>query len=134
MKILKLMSGAEFLLEDDEAENVAREFGQGTTMMRLRAGDYVNLKSIEFIGEPPLIPFWNGYPLLKDGRSFMYEGRRWPVEPNEIKNIEYKPDPKYVALKQALVEKMKMLSDGQRNLAIEEVAADERRAKRGGGR
>ena len=94
MKIIKLFSGLEFLVEDDEAENVARNY-KSKTLIKLRSGDYIASSGIEAITESETEAFWSGYPLSKDGKSFMRDGERIYLESQHLKEIEYKPHSKY---------------------------------------
>ena len=125
MKIIKLFSGLEFLVEDNEAENVAKNY-KSKTLLRLKSGDYIASSGIEAITEQDLVPYWDGYILEKSGRSFMRDGQRIFLETKDFKEIEYKPHPKYEAMKEKLSDKFKMLSDKSRSEASEEVAREER--------
>ena len=126
MKIIKLFSGLEFLVENDEAENVARNY-KAKTLLRLKSGDYIASSGIEAITEVEIVPYWNGYPLSKDCKSFMRDGQRIYLESESFNEIEYRPHPKYEAIKKALMDKMKMLPDNQRAEASEETAKEERK-------
>jgi len=107
MKILKMMSGIEFLLEDVEAENIARIFGQ-QKLVKLRSGEYVNTASIEVIKDIDTVPYWDGYMLEPDGRSFIRDGVKVKMETDTFSEIEYKPHPKYLAMKKQLDKKLSM--------------------------
>ncbi len=107
MKILRTFSGQEFVLEDDEAENIikVKNTGNGKAFIGLRCGAYVDAAAIESISEIPLIPFSrDGHRLSKDGRSFVRDGQRVYVE--DLEGIQYLPDPKYKNI-------AKQLSDGK---------------------
>jgi hypothetical protein len=104
-KVLITFSGREHIITDEEAEGLAMAFGSGS-LVKLRSGAYVNPSSIEYIGPPPKIPCWQGYPLNKDGRSFWREGALVKLDPDNFNEIEYLPDPKY---KRAMVDANKLL-------------------------
>ncbi len=91
MKILTMFSGREYILEDDEAEIVDVAFSKELPV-RLRSGDLINTKGMESLGNPPIVPFYDGYPMF-DGKSFMRDGERIYV--CDWSNVEYKPDPHY---------------------------------------
>ncbi len=128
MKIIKMFSKSEFLVEDDEAENVAANYGKGGLIL-LRSGNYISTAGIESIADPETVPFWKDYLLEKGGRSFIRDGQRINLEAQNFKEIEYKPHPKYEAMRKALIEKTKMISDGQRTEIGEEIAKIERKNK-----
>lgn len=104
MKTLTTFSGREYILEDDEAENIKKVF-KPNTLLSLRSGEAVNSSAIEAIGDPELVPYWDGYKLDKNGSSFMRDGQRIFLETQDYKNIEYKPHPKYEVMKKMLIEK-----------------------------
>lgn len=131
MKIIKLFSGLEFLVENDEAENVARNY-KAKTLLRLKSGDYIASSGIEAITEVEIVPYWNGYLLEKSARSFMREGQRINLTAENFSEVEYKPHPKYEAMKKALIGKMKMLPDSQRSEASEEAEERKQNARMAG--
>jgi hypothetical protein len=92
MKLITMFSKREYVVNDDEADNVAIA-SQKDGMIKLRSGDYINPKAIESIGEPAEIAFYKGYLVNKDGRTFTRDGQRITIESPE--NIKYLPDPKY---------------------------------------
>lgn len=96
MKIITMFSKKEYLVEDDEAENVAKSYNSNQ-LLRLRSGELINPRGIESIGSPDAIPCWNGYPLNPDGKSFMRDGERIYLEPHNFKEVRYKLHPKYDA-------------------------------------
>jgi hypothetical protein len=95
MKVLKLVSGREYLLEDDEAEYLIKTIEQGLKFIRLSNGDFMACSSISVIGEPEKLATWSGYPLNKDGRTFQREGKRIYLEKDNFKDIEYLDNPVY---------------------------------------
>ena len=97
-KILRTFSGNEWLLENDEAENVIAVKKKGVkAFLQLRCGAYVDTSAIESIGGVPVIAHSaSGKPLSKDGRWFVEDGKRVYVE--NFAGIQYLPDPKYTAL------------------------------------
>jgi len=102
MKILRTFSGKEFILEDDEAENVIAVKNSGKkAFLQLRSGEYVDTSAIEAITKIPLIPVWNnGRFLSKDGRSFIRDGTRIYIERIETfkDNVLFEEDPRYTEL------------------------------------
>lgn len=112
MKLLKTFSGQEFVLEDEEAENVVKiKSADKKAFLELRCGSFVDTSAIETIGEIPLIAYSSsGCPLSKDGRSYMREGSRVWVE--DFGGIIYKPDPKYKKMldAQLSVDEQKLLN------------------------
>ena|SRR3990167_11332929 len=105
MKIIKIIGG-EFVLEDDEAENVEKTVlvSGGKGFMKLRCGAFINITAIQVIMDIPLIAYsQGGYPLEKNGRSFIRDGVRVMVE--DLDTIQYLPDPKYKNIKGYLSEK-----------------------------
>ena len=113
MKILKLFSGQEYILKDDEAINVVSiKQSNNKAFLKLRCGAYVDTSAIESISDIPLIPHSrDGYPLSKDGRSFIRDGNRIYVE--DFSAIQYLPDPKYenIPLSQFQIEEPKKQID-----------------------
>src|SRR3990167_615240 len=99
MRIMKTFSGQEFILEDDEADNIVKiKQSSSKAFLGLRLGSYVDTSAIESITGIPIIAVSSGgYPLSKDGKSFMREGRRIYVE--NFDGIKYVPDPKYTNAK-----------------------------------
>lgn len=111
MKIIKTNNHMlEFIVEDDEAENVASLFGK-EVLIKLRSGDFINPKSITAIINPPLAPFveveGKYIPVLKDGQSIVnWAGNVVKINPT---NIEYRVDPKYEKIRLALESGIKSL-------------------------
>jgi len=102
MKILTTFGGREFILEDDEAENIiiVKNSPTGKAFLELRCGAFVDTSAIESITDIPLIPYSaDGYPLSKDGRSFIKEGVRIWIE--NFDGIKYLPDSKYKRIAEA---------------------------------
>ena len=120
-----MFSKSEFLVENDEAENVAKSYGNGG-LIQLRSGDYISTSGIESISDPDLVPHWDGYLLEKSGNSFMRDGQRIFLETKDYKEIEYKLHPRYEQMKELLLSKTKMLSDKSRSEISEEVSREER--------
>ncbi len=97
MKILRTFSGHEFIVEDDEAKNIVILKNTGKkSFVELRCGDFIDISAIESIVNPPLIPMIHGYPVEKDGRTFIRDGDRIKIE--NLENIYYSEDPKYKKL------------------------------------
>ena len=126
MKIIKTFSGLEFIVEEDEAENIASVFGKNS-MVKLRSSEWINTKSIEAIANIDNIPTWNGHLLSKNGDSFIREGKRVYLEKENYKEIEYTPHPRYVEMKKQF--KLKTLSNKSLTKVQEETAKEERKQK-----
>lgn len=95
MKIVKTFS-REFVVYNDEAENIKNVLKRGQKeFIELRSGDLINPSMVESISEPETEAFWGGYPLSKDGKSFMREGKRIFLEPQNFEEIIYKAHSKY---------------------------------------
>ncbi len=95
MTILKLISGREYVLEDNEAEYLISVIEKGIKFIRLSNGDFMAASSISVIGEPEKVPFWGGYILNSDEKSFQKNGERIYLETENFKEIEYRENPKY---------------------------------------
>jgi hypothetical protein len=93
MKIITMFSKREYVVADDEAENVAKN-SNGDGLLRLRSGDYISPKAIESISEPKQVKMYKGYFVEKDGMSYIRDGEKIRIEHPE--NIELAPDPKYI--------------------------------------
>ena len=114
MKILTTFSGKEYILEDNEAENI-KEIFKPNELISLRNGEAVNTSAIESIGSPELVPYWKEYLLDKSGKSFIRDGRRIFLETQDFENIEYKLSPKYKAMELAQNIKLLNKKNGQKN-------------------
>ncbi len=99
MKILKLISGKEYLLEDDEADYI-KQIIATSDFIPLSNGDVVNAKVIERISELDKKPHWNYYPVEEDksGKFFYRDGQKIHLEADHLCEIEYKDDPKYLTM------------------------------------
>lgn len=95
MKIIKTTIKIDFIVEDDEAENIVKVFGK-QTLVQLRNGSYLSPSTIAAIIDPPKVPYWGGYRVCEDGKSFFREGVRVYLEPLHIAEIKYLDDPKYL--------------------------------------
>jgi len=116
MKILTMFGGKEFLLEEDEANNIIIGIGEsskGKTFLALRCGAFINTSAIESITDIPLIPFFGGdrerqsHYLSKDSNGnyfYQYEGKRINIE---IDKVEFLEDPKYKELAEVQFKKLK---------------------------
>ena len=122
------MSGYEVVVSEEDAELIAANFGK-EQLVKVKTGEWINTKSIEFIGEPELIAVWHDYVLDKNQRYFVREGQRVYLEPHHYEEIKYKSHPKYQIIKKVLMEKMKMVSDKEKLEVNMEVAKKERMMK-----
>ena len=98
MKIIKLIDGKEYVIEDNEFKALTEVLLmlQGRSrLIQLSNGDIINTNSISHTGEPDSVAYWNGYPLNKDGQSFMRDGKKIYLEPHNLSEIEQLPDLKY---------------------------------------
>ncbi len=102
MKLIKTSCRIDFVVEDDEAENIVKSFGK-QSLVRLRDGNYLNPNTIAAICDIPKVAYWGGFKLNEDGKSFFRDGRRIYLEPESFKEIEYLDDTKYSKVK--LIEK-----------------------------
>ena len=99
MKILKLIDGKEYLLDDSEIDYIKEILNNPKVILiPLSNGDLINKSSISRLGELDKIPHWDGYPLNKDGKSFSRDGRIIYLEADNFNKIEYEDDPKYQAM------------------------------------
>lgn len=105
-KILKLISGKEYLLEDDESDYI-KQIIPNSDFIPLSNGDLINAKIIERIGEPDQKPFWDCYPIEenKTGRYFWRGGKRIYLELDNLAEIKYQDDPKYFSMPKVSVYK-----------------------------
>ena len=125
-QIITMFSGREHLVEDNEADEVAKNYNSNA-LLRLKSGARINPKGIESIDDPQLVGYWDGHLLDKNGGSFMRDGQRIFLEAKDYEEVEYKPHPKYIALQKIMIEKTKMISNKQQAEISEEVAREERR-------
>lgn len=90
MKLLRMMSGTEHYIQDDEAENLSK-IVETKKFAILRSGAMIRTTRIEEITEVPTEKFWKGHRLSKDGRSFMRDGDRIYLEPHNYAEIDIIP-------------------------------------------
>src|SRR3990167_8970405 len=95
MKLLKTFSNQEFIIGDDEVKIIIEIKNKDKkAFLELRCGAFVDTAAIESISDIPLRAFSeSGYPLSRDGKSFVRDGQRVYVE--DLDSIRYLPDPKY---------------------------------------
>jgi len=116
-----MFGGREHLSQDDEAENVRKMWHSDSSRpINLRDGSTISPKGIAEIGDPETIPYRDGYPLNKDGRSYMRDGVRVYLEPKSYDEIKYKLHPKYKKMIEEIEKR-----DG--NLKIEEPKEEKER-------
>lgn len=95
MKLLKTFKD-EFVIDDEENGKIEKLIELGTTsqLLKLKCGAIINMSIISSITDIPKIAYsQGGYPLEKNGRSFIRDGQRVYVE--DLNTIQYLPDPKY---------------------------------------
>ena len=92
MQTIKTMDGQEYLLDDEQAENVKKAI-LTSSFLQLQNGDMINTKSVSKVGSLDKVKHWGGYVLRKDGRSFLRDGDIIWLDGNE--EIEEIDDPKY---------------------------------------
>ena len=73
MKVLRTFSGQEFIIANEEQENILQIKNSGKkAFIELRCGSFVDSAAIESISDIPLVAFsGGGYRLSKDGLWFM---------------------------------------------------------------
>lgn len=97
MKIIKLIDGKEYVIDDEEIGYIKHIFPK-VDFITLSNGEVINKSSISRIGDPDKIPHYHGYPLNKDGRSFIRDGERIYLEKSSFKEITHQEDPKYLTI------------------------------------
>lgn len=118
MKVLTLMNGKEFILEEDIAQELSDVLMGPDTMIKLPTGEMVNKSSFSSLTNPEVIATWWGYPLDKGGRSFMRDGERCFLEPHNFSQIEYKLHPKYGLGELPMPNPNETLSSGEETVGI----------------
>ena len=116
MKVLKKYGGKEYMLDDDEAQHIVKVKNSGKkAFIQLRSGNYVDTPAIESLDNPPLVAVSaEGYPLSKDGNSFIRNGQRVYVEDRD--GIHYVEDPRY----QKLAEKQFEIAEREQEINKQE--------------
>ncbi|MCK4454462.1 hypothetical protein KAU51_03970 [Candidatus Parcubacteria bacterium] len=127
MKIIKTYS-SEHIINDKELPTILK-YSNSENLLLLDSGEYIKPKAIIAILDPEIVPFWKENLLDKNGKSFMRNGQRVFLEAQDFKEVEYKPHPKYEAMKKILFNKTKMVSDKQRTEISEKVSREERNNK-----
>ena len=90
------MSNLEFLMADDEAENVEKMwFETPDKAIKLRCGASVNPKSIVAITDPDMIPTWGGETMNADGTMIQRDGNWLSLNEGQLEEIRYVIAPKY---------------------------------------
>lgn len=120
MKLIIMFSKREYVVDDDEAENVAIA-SQGDGMICLRSGDFINPKGIESIGEVPKVMMYKGYFVEKDGMSYYRDGERIRIE---------HPDNRVLVPRQEYQDQINRIKDNRlkadETKMLEEVPHDEK--------
>jgi hypothetical protein len=94
MKLIKTFSRSEFVVEDDEAENIKTVLKSGQkTFIELRCGDVLNISAIESVGGIPKALFYRGesetYRVLKDGQTILNSyGNKITIDPSRCEYLE----------------------------------------------
>lgn len=111
MKLLRLFSKQEFVLTEQEAEQVKKALLSGHKgFISLPTGAVISISAVETLCDVPQVAYAHGqYPLLPDGNSYMRDGQRVYLQSRE--HLRYKPHPKYTDL--GLVPPELTLTDGQ---------------------
>lgn len=94
MRTLQTISGQEYLLSDEEAEKIKKNFDK--KFIQLSNGDVISVGSISKVGSLDKVKSWGGYVLRKDGRSFIRDGDIVNLEGDEI--FDLIDDPKYKSM------------------------------------
>ena len=103
MQIIKMFGNFEHIVKDDEADNVAKMWGDNPDRpIKLRNGTTISPKGIVEIGEPKKIAYYDGYILEKGGRSFIRDGERIFLETEDYAKIEYKEHPRYIKIREEM--------------------------------
>ena len=107
MKIITLFGGKEFLIDEEELPTVLGNLEK--KIIKLRNDDYIAPSAIQSISNVPMVAYYKGYAVLKDGKSYLRDGDRITIsEPNLI---EYQEDPSYYSkfyAQQAESERLKL--------------------------
>lgn len=101
MKMIILINSQEYIVEDEEAENIKKAIAQGLRFINLRSGEMLNILSISTIGELKKIPFWSIYPVYTSSSGANYiirDGERVYLDPRNIEEIQYKTDENFAKL------------------------------------
>ena len=99
MKSIKIISGPEYILEDDEALYLQKLIASGQSkFVSLSNGDLINISAISRIGNLEQKAHWGGYPLNDDKTGFWREGQFIHLDTGNFAEIEYKDDPKYLTM------------------------------------
>ena len=94
MKLIKTFSRSEFVVADDEADNIKALLTSGQkAFIELRCGDLLNTSAIESIGGLPKALFYRGenktYRVLKDGQTIINAyGNKITIDPNDAEYLE----------------------------------------------
>jgi len=99
MKTIKLFSGKEYLIEDNEFE-IVKNLIRNSKMIELSNGDIFNSAAIEYAGELDKMRFWDIYPIItnKAGTFFIREGEQIFLEARNFDEIKIKDDLKYLSM------------------------------------
>lgn len=97
MKSLKIINGPEYVLEDEEALYLQKLIASGQSkFVSLSNGDLINISAIARIGELEKKGCWKGWYLNDEKTGFWRDGKFLHLEKEELEEIEYKDDPKYL--------------------------------------
>jgi len=91
MKNIKMMSGREIIISDEECEKIRQIILQGKTggLIGLKNGDIINLSSVETISEPETEPYFMGNKMSKDLTKVFVQGE-WKFFSGSKNEIEYR--------------------------------------------
>lgn len=103
MKIIRMFSGKEHLVENEEAEGVSNLKGTGV-LAELRSGAEINPNGIESITSPEheKVATLDGYLFNEQNNSYVNDNgnRIFMSDASRLKDIKYIDNPKYNNLKQ----------------------------------
>lgn len=82
MKTIRMFSGAEYAITEEELEKIKR-MPKGSMLVELRCGEMINLSGIEAIGTPKVWRY-KGRPVSKDRSRFLSDGDWISIESPEL--------------------------------------------------
>lgn len=90
MKSVKMMSGREIIISDEECLKIKEIITKGRGgLIGLKNGDVINLSSVETISTPELEPYFMGNPMNKNKTKVLVQGE-WKDFAGEQSQIEFR--------------------------------------------